>query len=158
MSHGAKVIEAGLHAKGMKTAIIASRFNNFIVEKLVDGAIDALVRHGADVADQTVVWVPGAWEVPLAAQQLAKRGGIDAIVAVGAVIKGGTPHFDFVAAEVGKGIAQVSLQSGLPITNGVLTTNTLEQSIERAGSKMGNKGWEAATAAIEMVNLVRALG
>jgi 6,7-dimethyl-8-ribityllumazine synthase len=158
MSTNAKVIEAGLHAKGMKTAIIASRFNNFIVEKLVDGALDALVRHGADAGDQSIVWVPGAWEVPLAAQKLAQRGGVDAIIAVGAVIKGGTPHFDYVAAEVGKGIASVSLQHGLPITNGVLTTNTLEQSIERAGSKMGNKGWEAATAAIEMVNLSRELG
>jgi len=158
MSTGAKVIEAGLHAKGMKAALVASRFNNFIVEKLVDGAMDALVRHGADAGDQTLVWVPGAWETPLACQQLAKRGGFDAIIALGAVIRGGTPHFDYVAGEVGKGISQVSLQYGLPVTNGVLTTNSLEQAIERAGSKMGNKGWEAATAAIEMVNLGKALG
>jgi 6,7-dimethyl-8-ribityllumazine synthase len=158
VSQGANVVEAKLDASGMKTAIVASRFNNFIVEKLVDGAVDALVRHGAEPTDQEIIWVPGSWEVPLAAQRLAARGGLDAIVCVGAVIRGGTAHFDYVAGEVSKGIAQVSLKFDLPVTMGVLTTDNLEQSIERAGSKHGNKGWEAAMAAIEMANLLKTIG
>lgn len=152
------LVEGALDARGLKTAIVASRFNHFIVEKLVDGALDALVRHGGDGGEQTVVWVPGSWEVPLAARRLARRGGFDAVICVGAVIKGGTAHFDYVAGEVSKGIAQVAMQEDVPVTNGVLTTDNLEQAIERAGSKMGNKGFEAAVAAIEMVNVLAAIG
>lgn len=152
------LIEGSLDARGMKAAIVASRFNHFIVEKLVEGAVDAMVRHGGDGGEQTVLWVPGGWEIPLAARRLARRGGLDAIICVGAVIKGGTAHFDYVAGEVSKGISHVSMEEDLPVTMGILTTDNLEQAIERAGSKMGNKGWEAAVAAIEMVNVLTALG
>lgn len=152
------VVEGSLDAAGMKTAIVASRFNHFIVEKLVGGAVDAMIRHGADGDAQTVVWVPGSWEIPLAARRLAKKGGLDAIICVGAVIKGGTAHFDYVAGEVSKGIAHVAMHEDVPVTMGILTTDNLEQAIERAGSKMGNKGWEAAVAAIEMVNVLAAVG
>lgn len=152
-----RLIEATLDATGLRCAILASRFNHFIVEKLVDGALDALIRHGASGAAQTVAWVPGSWEIPLAAKRLAVRGDLDAVVCVGAVIRGGTPHFDYVAGEVSKGIAQVAMSSDIPVTMGILTTENLEQAIERAGTKMGNKGWEAATAAIEMANLIRLL-
>jgi 6,7-dimethyl-8-ribityllumazine synthase len=152
------VVEGGFDAKGMKCALVASRFNHIIVEKLLDGALDCLVRHGADAEQQTVVWVPGSWEIPLAAQRLAERGGVDAIICVGAVIRGGTAHFDYVAGEVSKGIAHVGLTKNLPVAMGILTTDNLEQSIERAGSKMGNKGWEAAMAAIETANVLKALG
>lgn len=150
-----RCIEAPLQANGLRCAIVASRFNHFIVEKLVDGAMDALIRHGGNGEAQTVVWVPGSWEIPLAAKRLVKQGKFDAVICVGAVIRGGTAHFDYVAGEVSKGIAQVSMDSDVPVTMGILTTDNLEQSIERAGSKMGNKGWEAATAAIEMANLMR---
>lgn len=150
-----RCIEAPLVATGLRCAIVASRFNHFIVEKLVDGAMDALIRHGGNGEAQTVVWVPGSWEIPLVAKRLVKRGKFDAVICVGAVIRGGTAHFDYVAGEVSKGIAQVSMESDVPVTMGILTTDNLEQSIERAGSKMGNKGWEAATAAIEMANLMR---
>ncbi len=153
-----RVLEATLSAEGMRCALVASRFNHFIVEKLVDGALDALARHGADPAAQTVAWVPGSWEIPLVTKSFAAQKDIDAVIALGAVIRGGTPHFDYVAAEVSKGIAHVSLDSGVPVTMGILTTDTLEQAIERAGSKMGNKGWEATTAAIEMVNLQKVIG
>ena len=157
-SQGApQTIEATLQASGMKTAIVASRFNHFIVEKLVGGAIDALARHGAAPAEQSVIWVPGSWEIPLATKRVAQKGNVDAIICVGAVIRGGTPHFDYVSNEVCKGITQVSLESQLPVTMGILTTDSLEQAIERAGSKMGNKGFEAATAAIEMANLLKVL-
>ena len=152
-----KVIEATLDASGMTCAIVASRFNHFLVEKLVGGATDALARHGANPADQSLIWVPGSWEIPLACQRIAAAKKVDAIIAVGAVIRGGTPHFDYVAGEVSKGIAQVSLAHSLVITMGILTTDSLEQAIERSGTKMGNKGWEAATAAIEMVNLSKQL-
>lgn len=152
-----RLVEASLDAKGLRCAIVASRFNHFIVEKLVDGALDGLIRHGAAGDAQTVVWVPGSWEIPLAAKRLAGRGDLDAVVCVGAVIRGGTAHFDYVAGEVSKGIAQVSMASDVPVTMGILTTDNLEQAIERAGTKMGNKGWEAATAAIEMANLLRLL-
>jgi 6,7-dimethyl-8-ribityllumazine synthase len=152
-----KVIEATLDATGLTCAIVASRFNHFLVEKLVGGATDALARHGATPGDQSLVWVPGSWEIPLACQQIAAAKKVDAIIAVGAVIRGGTPHFDYVAGEVSKGIAQVSLAHGMVITMGILTTDSLEQAIERSGTKMGNKGWEAATAAIEMVNLSKQL-
>ncbi len=150
-------LEATLDASGRKCLIIASRFNAIIVEKLVGGAMDALTRHGATPDAQVVAWVPGAWEIPLACKKAAESGKFDCIIAVGAVIRGGTPHFDYVASEVSKGIAQVSMQTGLPVAMGILTTDSLEQSIERAGSKMGNKGFEAATAAIEMMNLMDAL-
>lgn len=157
----AKVIEGNLIATGLETVIVASRFNAFIVEKLVEGALDALVRHGADAAKQTVVWVPGAWEIPLAVQQaIAKRKPSPsfAVVAVGCVIRGSTGHYEHVAGEVQKGIAHMSWQSGVPVGNGVLTVESLEQAIERAGTKMGNKGAEAAIAVIEMVNVLKGLG
>ena len=153
-----RVVEGSLVVpKGAKFAIVASRFNHFIVDRLVEGAVDALVRHGAEDANLTVVRVPGAWEIPLAVQRLAKARKVDAIVALAAVIRGSTPHFDYVAAEVSKGVAAASLASGLPIAFGVLTTDTIEQAIERAGTKAGNKGWDAAMSAVEMVSLERAL-
>lgn len=150
-----KTIEGNLVAHSLKTAIVVSRFNAFICERLLEGALDCLVRHGAQLEDQTVVRVPGSFEIPLACQRLAKNGHYDAIIALGAVIRGSTPHFDYVSSEVTKGVGQVSLHSGIPVAFGVLTTDTLEQAIERAGTKMGNKGVEAALAAIEMANLLR---
>ena len=143
--------------KGARFAIVASRFNHFIVDRLVEGAVDALTRHGAEDAQITVVRVPGAWEIPVTVQRIARAKKVDAIVALGAVIRGSTPHFDYVAGEVSKGIAQVQMATGMPIAFGVLTTDTIEQAIERAGTKAGNKGWDAAMSAIEMVNLERAL-
>jgi len=150
-----RVLEGKLSGEGVKVALIVSRFNSFITERLLDGALDVLRRQGVAEADLTLVRVPGAWEIPLMAKRLAQAGGYDAILCLGAVIRGGTPHFDYVAAEVSKGIAQVSLDSGIPVLFGVLTTDTLEQAIERAGSKAGNKGSAAAEAALEMVNLLR---
>jgi len=149
------VIEGDLVATGARVAVLASRFNHFIVDRLVEGALDCLRRHGA--AEVTVVRAPGAWELPLVCKSLAKSGRYDAIVALGAVIRGSTPHFDYVAGEVTKGLAMVSLDSGVPVTFGVLTTDTIEQAIERAGTKAGNKGWESALSAIEMVSLQKAL-
>lgn len=154
MSH---VIEGMLDAKGLKIALVVSRFNSFISERLVEGAIDALVRHGADRDTIDLVRVPGAYEIPLAAKKVAQKGSYDGIICLGAVIRGATPHFDYVSAEVSKGIASVSLDCGLPIAFGVLTTDTIEQAIERAGTKAGNKGFEAAMSVIEMANLCRAL-
>lgn len=163
-----RVVEGNLVVpKGAKFAIVASRFNHFIVDRLVEGAIDAIARHGGDEGNVTIVRVPGAWEIPLAVQRLAaggagggagsKRGRkVDGIIALAAVIRGSTPHFDYVAGEVAKGVAQVSLASTLPIAFGVLTTDTIEQAVERAGTKAGNKGWDAALSAIEMVSLERA--
>lgn len=142
---------------GAKFAIVGSRFNAFIVERLIEGALDALVRHGASAANITVVRVPGSWEIPLVCRRLAKSGKVDAIVSVGAVIRGATPHFDHVANEVSKGVAQASLESGVPISFGVLTTDSIEQAVERAGTKAGNKGFDAAVAAIEMVTLGKQL-
>jgi 6,7-dimethyl-8-ribityllumazine synthase len=142
---------------GARFALVASRFNAFIVESLVAAAKDTLVRHGAAPGDVTVVRVPGAWEIPVAVQRLARAGAFDAIVALGAVIRGGTPHFDYVAGEVSKGVAQAALSSGVVVTFGVLTTDTIEQAIERAGTKAGNKGADAALAAIEMVSLAARL-
>ena len=136
-------------------AIVASRFNEFITSKLIGGAEDCLLRHGAEGEDLTLVWVPGAFEIPLAAQKLAKSGKYDAVVCVGAVIRGATPHFDYVCAEASKGIAHVSLETGVPVAFGVLTTDNIEQAVERAGTKAGNKGADAAMCAIEMVNLMR---
>jgi 6,7-dimethyl-8-ribityllumazine synthase len=145
-------------AAGARFAVVASRFNDFIVARLIDGAMDALRRHGANMSDVSLVRCPGSWEMPLVASKVARSGKVDAVVAVGCVIRGGTPHFDYVASEVTKGIAHVSLYSGIPITLGVLTTDTIEQAVERAGTKAGNKGWDAAMSAIEMVSLARKLG
>jgi 6,7-dimethyl-8-ribityllumazine synthase len=149
-----RVVEASLLAKGKKFAIVVSRFNDFITDKLVGGAVDALVRSGTLDKDIDVVKVPGAFEIPLVAHKLASRKKHDAIICLGAVIRGATPHFDYVSAEVSKGIAAASMETGMPIIFGVVTTDTLEQAIERAGSKAGNKGWDAAFAAVEMANLM----
>lgn len=150
-----QVIEAGLAAKGKKFAIVVARFNSFIVESLLEGAVDTLKRVG-DVADSDiiVVRIPGAFELPLAVQKVAQSGKYDAVIALGAVIRGGTPHFEYVAGECVKGIAQVSMQHNLPVAFGVLTVESIEQAIERAGTKMGNKGGEAAMSALEMVNVL----
>ena len=151
------IIEGKIIAEGFRFAIIVSRFNDFISSRLVEGAMDALIRHGADEAQISLVKVPGAFEIPMAAKRLAGTGKYDAIVCLGAVIRGATAHFDYVAAEVSKGIASISLETGIPVTFGVLTTENLEQAIERAGSKSGNKGWDAAIAAMEMVSLFKAM-
>jgi len=154
----ARVVEGALTAaSGARFAIVASRFNSFIVDKLIDGAIDALVRHGADPANVTVVRVPGAWEMPAVAARLARKDRFDAVLALGAVIRGSTPHFDYIAAEVSKGLAHIAMSSGVPVAFGVLTTDTIEQAVERAGTKAGNKGFDAAMSALEMVSLGRAL-
>lgn len=153
----AKIIEGKLDAKGLRVGLVVSRFNSFICDRLVEGAIDALVRHGGDRETIHVVRVPGAFEIPLTAKKMVESKRYDALVCLGAVIRGATPHFDYVAAEVTKGIASVSLESGVPISFGVLTTDNLEQAIERAGSKAGNKGFDAAVGAIEMANLFKAL-
>jgi 6,7-dimethyl-8-ribityllumazine synthase len=154
----AKTLEAHLNAAGKKFAIVVSRFNDFITEKLLDGALDALVRSGAKDNDIQIVKVPGSFEIPLVAKKMAKKKGLNAIICLGAVIRGATPHFDYISAEVSKGIAQVSLESEVPIIFGVITTDTLEQAIERAGAKAGNKGWNAAMAAVEMANLLEIVG
>ncbi|MFH1242138.1 MAG: 6,7-dimethyl-8-ribityllumazine synthase [Pseudomonadota bacterium] len=150
-------IEGRLSAEGFRFAIIMSRFNDFISSRLVDGAMDALLRHGADEKKLLLVKVPGAFEIPFVAKKLSQSGRYDAVICLGAVIRGATPHFEYVAAEVSKGIANVALESEIPIAFGVLTTDTLEQAIERAGSKSGNKGYQAAMAAIEMVNVLKGL-
>jgi 6,7-dimethyl-8-ribityllumazine synthase len=150
-----KIIEGKIIAKGMKFAVAASRFNDFISSRLIDGALDALTRAGADEKDIQLFKVPGAFELPITAKKLAKSGRYDAVICVGAVIRGATPHFEYVSAEVSKGIASVGLDTEIPISFGVLTTDTIEQAIERAGTKAGNKGWDAAMAAIEMVDLFR---
>jgi len=147
-----------MDASGKKFGLIASRFNEFITSKLIGGAVDELVRHGAREEDIEVVWVPGAFEIPVMARRLARKKGYDGLVCLGCVIRGDTPHFDYIAAEVSKGIAAVGLESEIPVVFGVLTTDTLEQSIERAGAKGGNKGSEAARAAIEMVSLFGQVG
>jgi len=149
--------EGKLEAKGLKFGIIVSRFNSFISERLLEGAVDALVRHGADEKSIHVARVPGAFEIPLATKKMAEAGKYDAVICLGAVIRGSTPHFDYVAAEVSKGVASVSLDSGVPVAFGVLTTDTIEQAVERAGTKAGNKGFEAAVTAIETVNLLKAI-
>jgi 6,7-dimethyl-8-ribityllumazine synthase len=152
-----KVIEGHLVGTGLKMAIVVSRFNEFITGKLLSGAEDALKRHGVSEEDVTVVWVPGAFEIPLAAKKLSQSGEFDAVITLGTVIRGATPHFDYVSGEVAKGVSNIALQSGVPVIFGVLTTDTIEQAIERAGTKAGNKGWEAAVGAIEMGNLYRQL-
>jgi 6,7-dimethyl-8-ribityllumazine synthase len=153
----AKYIEGNLNGAGRKLGIVVGRFNSFISEKLLEGAIDALVRSGVDSSDIEVARVPGAFEIPLVTQRMARSGKYDAVICLGAVIRGATPHFDYVAGEVAKGTAQVMLDTGLPVLFGVLTTETIEQAIERAGSKAGNKGSEVAVAALEMINLMAAL-
>ena len=152
-----KTIEGKLIATGLKVGIVASRFNEFITGKLLGGAEDAFIRHGGKADDIEVAWVPGAFEIPLIAQKMAASKKYDAVVCVGAVIRGSTPHFDMVANESVKGIAQAGLQNGIPVIYGVLTTDTIEQAIERAGTKAGNKGFDAMTAAIEMANLAKQL-
>ena len=152
-----KVIEGKLDAKGLRVGLLVSRFNSFVSDRLVEGAIDALLRHGAVQEDIHIVRVPGAFEIPPAARKMAASARYDAIVCLGAVIRGATPHFDYVSAEVSKGVASVSIDSGIPVLFGVLTTDIIEQAIERAGSKAGNKGFDAAMAAIEMANLYKAL-
>jgi 6,7-dimethyl-8-ribityllumazine synthase len=150
-----KVIEGTLNAQGIRFAIVVSRFNDFINAKLLDGALDALTRHGAEDEHMVTIRVPGSFEIPLMAKKLADSGNYDAVICLGAVIRGATPHFEYISAEVTKGIAKVTLDSGIPISFGILTTDNIEQAIERAGTKSGNKGWDAAMAAIEMVNLLK---
>ena len=150
-----KTIEGFYEGKGLKIAIVAARFNEFIVSKLVGGARDCLVRHDVNDEDITLAWVPGAFEIPLAAKKLAQSGKYDAVICVGAVIRGATSHYDYVCAEVSKGIASVSLETGVPVLFGVLTTDTIEQAIERAGTKAGNKGYDCALGALELVQLLK---
>lgn len=150
-----KVIEGKLNAKGLKFGIVIGRFNEFIGSKLLGGALDALNRHDADDKDIEMVWAPGSYEIPLLAKKMAKSGKYDAVICLGAVIRGATPHFDYVANEVAKGVAQAGLETEVPIIFGVLTTDSIEQAIERAGTKSGNKGFDAAMAAIEMGNLMK---
>jgi len=150
-----RILEGGFQAAGLKAALVASRFNDFIVSRLISGAVDALVRHGASEEDITIARVPGAFEIPQAVAAMARSGKYDMVIALGAVIRGSTPHFDYIAAEVAKGVAHTSLEAKIPVSFGVLTTDTIEQAIERAGSKAGNKGAEAAMSAIEMANLLR---
>ncbi len=152
-----KVIEGKLLAEGKKFAIVVSRFNDFVTSKLTEGAVDALLRSGADTKDIEIIKVPGAFEIPLIAKKAAERGRYNAVICLGAVIRGATPHFDYVSAEVSKGVAMVGLEYGVPIIFGVITTDTIEQAIERAGMKSGNKGWSAALNAIEMANLIEAV-
>ena len=153
-----KTIEGSFQDVGGRYTIIVSRFNSFVVEALLEGAVDALVRHGVKASDITVVRVPGAWELPVAAKRVADKGGADAIITLGAVIRGGTAHFEYVAGEAAKGIASVQSASGVPIAFGVLTVDSIEQAIERSGTKAGNKGAEAAMCALEMVSLFKQLG
>lgn len=150
-------IEGKLQAQGLRIGIIVGRFNGFIAERLLEGAMDALLRHGAADSDITVTRVPGAFEIPLIAQTMAAAGRYDAVICLGAIIRGSTPHFDYVAAEAAKGIAQAGLKTGVPVIFGVLTTDTIEQAIERAGTKAGNKGFDAAMTAIEIANLLKEL-
>jgi 6,7-dimethyl-8-ribityllumazine synthase len=150
--------EGSLLGKGLKFGLVVSRFNDFITKKLLEGAEDALVRHGVSESDVDVAWTPGSFEIPLVAKKLAQSKRYDAIICLGSVIRGGTPHFDYVAAEVSKGVAKVGLESGLPVIYGVITADTIEQAIERAGTKMGNRGFEAAEHALEMANLIKSIG
>lgn len=153
----AAVVEGHLKGDGLKMAVVVSRFNHFITDKLLDGCLDALTRHGVVMKNVTIVKVPGSFEIPLAAKKLASGRKYDAVICLGSVMRGDTPHNEYIAAEVTKGIAQVSLEAGLPITYGIITPDSLEQAIERAGTKSGNKGWDAAVSAIEMANLTRLL-
>ena len=152
-----KVLEGNYSGRGLRIGIIAARFNEFITSKLIGGAEDALVRHEVAREDIELAWVPGAFEIPLVAKKMAKSGKYDAVITLGAVIKGSTPHFDYVCAEVSKGVASVSLESEIPVIFGILTTNTIEEAIQRAGTKAGNKGFDAGVTAIEMVNLLKGM-
>jgi len=152
-----RYFEGVLLGKGLKFGVVVSRFNEFLTRKLLDGTQDALLRHGVDEEDIEVAWVPGAFEIPLVAKKLAETRRFNAIICLGAVVRGGTPHFEYIAAEVTKGIAKVGLDTGLPIIYGVITADTLEQAIERSGAKMGNRGFQAAVEAIEMANLVKSI-
>ncbi|MBI5100640.1 MAG: 6,7-dimethyl-8-ribityllumazine synthase [Nitrospirae bacterium] len=152
-----KIIEGDLQAKGLKFGIVVSRFNDFITAKLLDGAVDALIRHGARTEDIDVVKVPGAFEIPLTAKKMAEKGSFSALICLGTVIRGSTPHFDYVASEVSKGVASASMETGVPISFGVLTTDSIEQAVERAGTKSGNKGFDAAMTAIEMAQVLKKL-
>ncbi|KML33944.1 6,7-dimethyl-8-ribityllumazine synthase [Rossellomorea marisflavi] len=152
-----KTFEGNLVGTGLKVAIVVSRFNEFITSKLLGGAEDALKRHGVGEADVSVTWVPGAFEIPMIAKKLARTGNYDAVITLGTVIRGATPHFEYVSGEVAKGVANLGMQEEIPVIFGVLTTDTIEQAIERAGTKAGNKGWEAAVSAIEMANLIRSI-
>jgi 6,7-dimethyl-8-ribityllumazine synthase len=153
----AKVYEGKLDAGGKKFGILVARFNDFIGKRLLEGALDCLLRHGAKEEQVSVVWVPGSFEIPAVAQRMAQSKKYDALICLGAVLRGDTPHFDFIASEAAKGIAKVGLEAGIPVIFGVITADTLEQAIERAGTKSGNKGWTAALSAIEMTNLYRML-
>ena len=153
-----KLFEGVLLGKGLKFGVVVSRFNEFITKKLLEGAQDALLRHGVSEEDIDIAWVPGSFEIPLVARTLALSKRYDAVICLGAVVRGGTPHFEYIASEVTKGIAKVGLETGLPISYGVITADTLEQAIERAGTKAGNKGFDAAVNAIEMANLLRNIG
>ncbi|HCP60398.1 MAG TPA: 6,7-dimethyl-8-ribityllumazine synthase [Dehalococcoidia bacterium] len=153
-----KPFEGMLLGKGLKFGVVISRFNEFITGKLLDGAQDALLRHGVSEDDIDIAWVPGSFEIPLIARKLAETKRYDAVICLSAVVRGGTPHFEYIAAEVTKGIAKVGLDTGLPVVYGVITADTLEQAIERAGTKQGNKGFDAAVTAIEMANLVKSIG
>jgi 6,7-dimethyl-8-ribityllumazine synthase len=157
MEDGMKVIEGELQAEGLKFGIIVSRFNDFITSKLLDGALDALRRHGAGEKDIEVVKVPGSFEIPMVARKLAAKGTYHALICLGTVIRGATPHFEYVSAEVSKGIASASMETGIPIAFGVITSDTIEQAVERAGTKSGNKGWDAAITAIEMAQVMKKL-
>lgn len=153
-----KRFEGSLDAKGMKIALVVGRFNNFFTDKLLSGALDCLVRHGADEKKLDVAYVPGSFEIPVVAAKLARSKKYDAVICLGAVIRGDTPHFDFVATEASKGIARLGMESEIPVVYGLITADTLEQAVERSGTKAGNKGWDAAQTAIEMVNLYRNIG
>jgi 6,7-dimethyl-8-ribityllumazine synthase len=153
-----KTFEGNLLGKGLKFGLVVSRFNEFFSKKLLEGAQDALLRHGVNESDIEIAWTPGSFEIPLIAQKMAESKKYNAIICLGAVIRGGTPHFDYIASEVSKGIANVGLHTGVPVIFGVITTDTLEQAIERSGTKDGNKGFDAAVSAIEMANLVKAMG
>jgi len=157
MSDAGQVFEGVLKGEGLRFGIVASRFNDFIGSKLLSGARDCLTRHGVAADAVDVAWVPGALEIPVIAKRMAKTGRYDAVICLGAVIRGSTPHFDYVAGEVAKGVAAVQLDSGVPVIFGVLTTETIEQAVERAGTKSGNRGWDAALSALEMANLVQRL-
>jgi len=150
--------EGKLDASGLKIGMVVSRFNDFFTGKMLEGAMDCLVRHGAKENELSVAWVPGAFEVAPVASRMVNSGRFDAVVCLGAVIRGNTPHFDFIAAEASKGVAKLSMDSKIPVIYGIITTDTIEQAIERAGTKAGNKGWDAAMSAVEMVNLYRAMG
>jgi 6,7-dimethyl-8-ribityllumazine synthase len=152
-----KSFEGNLIGTDLRFGIVASRFNELLANRLVDGALDALTRHGVDSDDVHIAWVPGSFEMPLVAKKLADSGDYDAVIALGVIIRGGTPHFDYVAAEAAKGIAKTSMDSGVPVLFGVITADTIEQAVERAGTKAGNKGWDAALSAVEMANLMKGL-